>query len=219
MTHHSAIACLSKSPLFKDLPLRLRQKLVTISSHQDFFPKGSLIRQPLDGKDGMIVIDQGHAKIYSLNAAGKETILAILNKGDSTGQENLFNPNSHENFIQATTDCLVCSMKRNDFQALLKETPDLALTMLNDFGQRLAAEEKNIVRRNSMRAGERILDYLQEQGAQAGRATFKLPLKKKDLANYLGLTPETLSRQLTALQRAGQIVVQGQTITLLRLLK
>ena len=90
LSKHSEVACLSKASIFKNLPLSLKKKLVTITSHQDFFPKGSLIRQPLDGQDGMIVIDSGHAKIYSLNEDGKETVLGVLAKGDSTGQENLF---------------------------------------------------------------------------------------------------------------------------------
>ena len=107
MSKHSEVACLSKASIFKNLPLSLKKKLVTITSHQDFFPKGSLIRQPLDGQDGMIVIDSGHAKVYSLNEDGKETVLGVLAKGDSTGQENLFSQKDHENFIQATEDCLV----------------------------------------------------------------------------------------------------------------
>ena len=129
MSKHSEVACLSKASIFKNLPLSLKKKLVTITSHQDFFPKGSLIRQPLDGQDGMIVIDSGHAKVYSLNEDGKETVLGVLAKGDSTGQENLFSQKDHENFIQATEDCLVCSMNRQDFQKMLNETPDLSLTL------------------------------------------------------------------------------------------
>lgn len=215
MTEHSEIACLSKATIFKNLPLHLRKKLVTISSHQDFFPKGSLIRQPMDGKDGMIVLDSGHAKVYSLNEEGKETVLGVLEQGDSTGQENLFSPEDHENFIQATEDCLVCSMNRRDFQKMLNDTPDLALTMLNDFGQRLIQAEKNTVRRNSMNAQDRVLDYLKDQGTRSGSSSFTLPLKKKDLANFLGLTPETLSRQLRLLQSSGKITVNGQVITLI----
>ena len=214
LSKHSEVACLSKASIFKNLSLSLKKKLVTITSHQDFFPKGSLIRQPLDGQDGMIVIDSGHAKIYSLNEDGKETVLGVLAKGDSTGQENLFSQKDHENFIQATEDCLVCSMNRQDFQKMLNETPDLSLTLLNDFGQRLIMAEKNTIRRNSMNAQDRVLDYLKEEGTRAGNVSFTLPFKKKDLANFLGLTPETLSRQLNSLQSARKITVNGQQITL-----
>ena len=71
MTKYSPIACLSKAALFTDLPIELKEKLVTVSEHQQKFPKGSIIRQPDDGKDGMIVIDQGKAKVYNLSKDGK----------------------------------------------------------------------------------------------------------------------------------------------------
>lgn len=74
--------------------------------------------------------------------------------------------------------------------------------------------EKNTIRRNSMNAQDRVLDYLKEEGTRAGSVSFTLPFKKKDLANFLGLTPETLSRQLNSLQSAGKITVNGQQITL-----
>ena len=61
---------------------------------------------------------------------------------------------------------------------------------------------------------KRVLDYLKDQGRKLGKTSFNLPLQKKNLANFLGLTPETLSRQLNALQSAGQIIVKGQFITL-----
>lgn len=214
MTKHSPLACLSNATLFKDFPESLRKKLVTISTHQEYFPKGSLIRQPFDGKDGLLVMDKGKAKVYSLNENGKETILGLLNKGDSEGQEHLFSTSARENFNQATTDAWVCSMTRNDFQKLVRQTPDLALSLLNDFGQKLVTAEKNTVRRNSMDAKQRIMAYLNDLSKKQGTNKVKLDLKKKDLAGYLGITPETLSRKLKELAKENKIQVDKKIITI-----
>lgn len=216
MKKHSPLLCLSKADIFKGLPVELREKIVPISTHQEFFPKGSIIRRPSDGKDGMLVMDQGSAKVYSLNEDGKEIILGTLNQGDSEGQEHLFNNHERENFVQAMTDVKVCSITRNNFQKLLHETPDLALNLLNDFGQRLINIEQNTVRRNSMYAKERIMAHLKDLSRKQGSVTVGLQLKKKDLASYLGITPETFSRKLKELEKDGRIKVAGKKITILK---
>ena len=52
---------------------------MTINHRTPFF-----IRQPGDGKNGMLFMDQGSAKIYNLNEDGKETVLGVLNQGDGS---------------------------------------------------------------------------------------------------------------------------------------
>ena len=90
LSKHSEVACLSKASIFKNLPLSLKKKLVTITSHQDFFPKGSLIRQPLDGQDGMIVIDSGH--LAAMTPSCQMDIQTIRGlKNVVFGGEGLFN--------------------------------------------------------------------------------------------------------------------------------
>ena len=66
---------------------------------------------------------------------------------------------------------------------------------------------------------ERLWAYLNRQATLRGRSRFTLPMKMKDLATYLGTTPETLSRKFKNLQAAGKICllytsVTGYTISL-----
>lgn len=212
MKKHSAVACISQVGLFSKLSDSILKKIAPISTHQEHFPKGSIIRRPGDGKDGLIFMDEGSAKIYSLNAEGKETVLGVLNQGDFDGQLNLFQDNNNENFVQALQDTYVCFINRKDFQNLLKKTPDLALNLLNSFGQKLVAIETKSIRRNSMSAKERLLAYLEDLAKKQESRTVQLKLKKKDLASYLGVTPETLSRQLKSLEKDELISVEGKRI-------
>lgn len=212
---HSPSACVSKAELFHSLPESMRKKLVPITTHRQYFPKGSLIRRPFDGQNGMLVIDQGSAKVYNLNDDGKETVLGLLKKGDIEGQQNLFSTDAPENFIEALQDTWVCSLKGDDFQNLLKQTPDLALKMLNNFGQMLVTAERNSVRRNSLDAKSRIMAHLHDLAKSQASNIVTLKLKKKDLASYLGITPETFSRQLKVLAKEKKIAVHGKKIEIL----
>lgn len=212
---HSPIACIRQAEIFKNLPTEMIEKLVPISTHQEYFAKGSIIRRPGDNKDGMIFIDQGSAKIYNLNEDGKETVLGVLNRGDANGQQHLFQNTHQENFIEALQDTYVCSIERKDFQKLLKHTPDLALNLLNIFGEQLVKIETYSIRRNSLDAKDRLLAYLTDLAKKQGSKTIKLKLKKKDLASYLGITPETLSRRLKKSAKENRIKLSGRKIILL----
>lgn len=212
---HSPIACIRQAEIFKNLPTKMIEKLVPISTHQEYFAKGSIIRRPGDNKDGMIFIDQGSAKIYNLNEDGKETVLGVLNKGDANGQQHLFQDSPRENFIEALQDTYVCSIERKDFQKLLEQTPDLALNLLNIFGEQLVEIETYSIRRNSLDAKDRLLAYLTDLAKKQGSKTIELRLKKKDLASYLGVTPETLSRRLKILVKENRIKLSGRKIILL----
>lgn len=215
MKKHSAVACISNAELFSSLSPDVLKKIAAISTHQEYFPRNTIIRQPGDGKAGMIFMDKGSAKVYSLNRDGKETVLGVINKGDYAGQQSLFRKENRENYIQALQDTYVCSINRNDFQNLLKKTPDLVINLLNTFGEKLVAVETNSVRRNSMNVKDRLMDYLIEQSQKLGTARFKLSLKKKDLASYLGTSPETLSRQLKLLEKENKIRVNRREITII----
>ena len=72
------------------------------------------------------------------------------------------------------------------------------------------------MRRNSLEAGPRLYASLKDYADEAGSDTFTLPLKKKDLASLLGITPETLSREFSKLKKDGYIAAKGKQITILK---
>ncbi len=61
---------------------------------------------------------------------------------------------------------------------------------------------------------DRLLKYLQTYTDEIGKNNFTLPLKMKDLALYLGTTPETLSRKFALLEKQGQLKRQLRRIEL-----
>ncbi len=61
---------------------------------------------------------------------------------------------------------------------------------------------------------DRLLKYLQTYAGEIGKNNFTLPLKMKDLALYLGTTPETLSRKFALLEKQGQLKRQLRRIEL-----
>ncbi|WP_255313367.1 helix-turn-helix domain-containing protein [Oligella ureolytica] len=56
----------------------------------------------------------------------------------------------------------------------------------------------------------RLADYLVEQAELMNSDTYELPMSRRDLASYLGTTPETVSRRLGEFEEAAWIVQTGQ---------
>ncbi|WP_243674438.1 helix-turn-helix domain-containing protein [Lentilactobacillus kisonensis] len=61
----------------------------------------------------------------------------------------------------------------------------------------------------------KVAKYLLETSAALGDKKFKLPIKKKDIATYLGTTPETISRIFKQLVNDGTIASAGSVVTIL----
>lgn len=211
---HSEINCIRHVSFFSNLPEKTLKRLVKISRHRQFFKKGDFITTPADPK-ALMFIDEGRAKVYTLGANGKEKLLYFINAGTIDGIENLFAPANLPKYVQATQDTWVCSMQHDDFQNLLKSAPVLTLELLNEIGSKLSATEVSISRRNLLEARDRILAYFQDWALEAGSNEFDLPLKKQEFASLIGVSPETLSRNLRTLEQQGEIKMQGKHITLL----
>jgi len=100
----------------------------------------------------------------------------------------------------------VCVMKRADLQKLLIKYPVISLKLLSEFSNRLGEAEKQTTRFATEKVETRIALFLTECVEENDLPMeFILPMSKKNLASYLGTTPETISRKLYELEEAGLI--------------
>jgi CRP/FNR family transcriptional activator FtrB len=102
----------------------------------------------------------------------------------------------------------------SDLRAVFRADPEFAVSIVGELAaafRSMARHAKNLKLRG---ARERIGCYLLEQSQQAGGAgRFVLQVEKRRVASYLGMTPESLSRALKALEADG-VTVKGQKVTI-----
>ncbi|MBC6407005.1 MAG: Crp/Fnr family transcriptional regulator [Rhodobacteraceae bacterium] len=130
---------------------------------------------------------------------------------------------------EAITPVMLCCFRRKPFEALMGEIPHIAQRLLEMTLDELDAARNWMLVLGRKRARERIASFLvmlawrrgwlqrgggrlrQARGIdKAAARRFDLPLRREEMANYLGLTLETVSRQMSALKQDGVIVQQGQ---------
>ncbi|HHU49999.1 MAG: Crp/Fnr family transcriptional regulator [Caldicoprobacterales bacterium] len=206
-------ACITLVPIFNHLDDdKLEEIMRAIKTAH--FDKGEIIYRAGQQSNSLYIVSKGKIRIYRLSESGKEQLLRILKPGDFTGELALFRQSVHESYAEAMADTDVCMINRDDLQKFLLKYPTIALQVLAEFSNRLDESEKQAARFATERVETRIALYLAEcVEDQGGSLSISLPMSRKDMASYLGTTPETISRKLADLEAQGYIrQVSGRKI-------
>ncbi|TAH67862.1 MAG: Crp/Fnr family transcriptional regulator [Anaerolineaceae bacterium] len=204
-THGSHDSCINLVPIFNHLEDSQKDEILGLINSIKC-KKGEMLYRAGEVSDSLYILSSGKIKIYRLSESGKEQLVRILRAGDFTGELALFSESIHEAFAEAMQDAWICTIKRSDLQELLLKYPSISLKLLNEFSSRLENSEKQTARFATEKVETRIALFLVEYAEDHDSLQFKLPMSRKDLASYLGTTPETISRKLFELEDAGLII-------------
>lgn len=207
--HHRGSACISLVPIFNHLEENQMEEISRLTQSVSI-KKGEYLYSPEEDSSSLYILNQGKVKIYRSSESGKEQLQRILYPGDFTGELALFNEKLHDSYAMALEDTEICKIKREDLQGLLLKYPVISLKILEEFSERLLQSERQASRYATEKVESRLAMYLAETMDElGGESTFKLPMTKKDLASYLGTTPESISRKFLDLEEM-QLISQGK---------
>jgi CRP/FNR family transcriptional regulator len=196
-------ACVSRVPLFADLSVEDRRRIaeVAVTRH---YERGEQVHRPGEAS-GLRIVHRGRVKVHRANESGAEQLLRILFPGDFLGETTLLTGRPVESWAVALDQTEMCTVGGREIARLLRERPEVAVRMLSSLSKRLADAEQQLSSVTGASVGRRLAGHLLQLADEAGSTSFRLPSTKKDLASYLGTTPETLSRRLGVLQDAGVV--------------
>lgn len=121
--------------------------------------------------------------------------------------------------VTATTDLVMCCFRKKPFEEMIAKTPHIAQRLLEMTLDELDAAREWMLLLGRKTAREKIASLLAiiarrdahlKLKSAKGNIIFDLPLTREEMADYLGLTLETVSRQVSALKRDGVIVLEGK---------
>jgi CRP/FNR family transcriptional regulator len=120
--------------------------------------------------------------------------------------------------VTATTDLVMCCFRTKPFEELMTTTPHVAQRLLEMTLDELDAAREWMLLLGRKTAREKIASLVliiarRDAALQVRRSddrpSIDLPLTREEMADYLGLTLETVSRQISALRRDGVIELEG----------
>jgi CRP/FNR family transcriptional regulator len=162
------------------------------------------------GDEEMVVgnVIEGVLKLTASVADGRDQTLGILYPSDFIGRP--FGRRSTHSVV-ALTDAKVCTFPRSTFDRFAEGHPNLDHTLLERTLAALDRSREWLVLLGRKSASERLAAFLLDManrlgaGDRNGRIRFELPFGRQDIADLLGLTIETVSRQITRLRDEGVI--------------
>lgn len=155
-------------------------------------------------------LTEGAVKLFKLMPDGRRAVTGFLFPGDLIG----FNAGDrHACSAEAMTPVSLCRFPKRQLDRLFLDFPGMERQTFKLMSQELANAQDHMVLLGRKTAHERVASFLLALGRRAGRtAWLDLPMTRTDIADYLGLTTETVSRVFTVLKGSGCIVLAGSRV-------
>lgn len=166
------------------------------------------------------MVEIGHVCIYRTLADGRRQVVDFAYPGDLIGLGAMA---EHTNNAQATTRTRVRCMPVSVLQQAVREDGQLGLKLYEAMSRELIASRELLFTVSQRTAGERVASFLIALSRRNERngecpTEFVLPMTRSDIADFLGLTIETVSRTFTKLRTDGVIdLAQSVLVTIVDL--
>ena len=152
---------------------------------------------------------EGAVRSYKLLSDGRRQIGAFHLVGDIFGLENGL---AHRFTAEAIVDTTVRLAKRVSLEHVAEEDATVARDLLDMTTNNLQHAENHMLLLGRKTSLERVAAFLLEMdGRLSAAGVMALPMSRRDIADYLGLTLETVSRALSCLHEKGILGFVGQT--------
>lgn len=208
-SHESS--CITTVPVFKGMKESDLQQLRKVTRSRNF-PKGSFIFREGERSETLFVVNEGLIKLTKNSAEGKEQIVRLLFPGDFFGLFSLLRDEKHYMNAEATQQTVICSIEKKDFLKTMENNSVLSYRFLLAVNDRLYEADESVGNLSLMEVEQRLARALLlfHDKLQIKNEAFTLPITKKDLASFIGTTPESISRKLLSFVSKKLIHMDGQ---------
>lgn len=194
--------------LFSALSRETAERLVDAPGTRVYEKGVLLFDQGAPAEFFYLVID-GWVKVFRSSIGGDETVVSLFQRGETFAEASIFMGGHYPVSAETVTTCRLLRFSGRKLREIVREQPEVALSMLASSSQHLKMLVSQIDHMKRLTAPQRLAHFLLKLGPRAGGpCTIDLPYEKALLANRLGMTPESLSRALGKLKPLGVSVVR-----------
>jgi CRP/FNR family cyclic AMP-dependent transcriptional regulator len=210
LQRHSLFGCLTAAELDQLLG---HARVETYRARQPIFQKGA-------PGHGLLAVMRGKVRIGSIGPDGGEIVLNTMSEGDVFGEIALLDGKDRTADAVAMTECELLAIDRRDFVPFVHANPEIALRLIAVLCGRLRHTTEQIEDVVFLDAPSRLAKRLLQlagalgQPARAGAAPV-VTISQRELGSMIGVSRESINKQLAAWQQDGMIKLEQGTIKLL----
>lgn len=183
------------------------------------FKAGQILHFPNDVLDNLYLVNCGFLKSSMTDDNGNELVLSFPMKGDLIGVDSIHRQH-HQSSTITLSDCDIILIPYAALVALTEKYVSLGHALLHIMSRELARERYILGAQRTLSAEAKVgrfLCMMGERYAQLGYSSrrFNLRMSRNEIANYLGLAIETVSRVLCVFHRLGVITVNQREVVII----
>jgi CRP-like cAMP-binding protein len=209
---HETTSCITSVPVFKGMNARDLQLLQNMTRSREI-QKGEFIFREGEGSETLFVVKEGIIKLTKTSAEGKEQIVRLLFPGDFFGLFALLRSNEkHYTNAESLGKTFICAIDKKDFLKMMEGNSEMSFRFVLALNDRLHQADESVGLLGLLEVEQRLARALLlfHDKTKAQNGSFSLPISKKDLASYIGTTPETISRKLLSFMSQKLIHTDGR---------
>jgi len=163
-------------------------------------------------------LKSGLVKLFKSDPSGSEHIITIAKPMDYVSLLSVFS-NDHYNYsVTAIEDSVTCNLRLNDLLKMMKENGAMALGLLQKMSRaadRIILDSVEIRKKHLRGRVAYLLIYFADTAYSTSE--FELPLTRKEMAEYVGMTTENVIRSLSEFRKDGILKIYGKTIQIVNM--
>lgn len=200
--------------LFKTLPQNQVEYISNKLTMKEY-GKRQVLFEPED-KNKVFILKNGRVEIYQLTLEGKKIVVDVLEPGSVFGDLGIDEPT--EQFMQASTNSLVCVIGKDQFFDMVTEMPQLANSLVRELFSKVVESEKQIAALASDNLLLKLKNLLSRLAKKYGKErdgeiTISTKFTHEQLADMIGVSRPTMTELLNKLGKQGFIRRDGKLIS------
>lgn len=199
---------LARIPLFQGLSAEDLSSIAALARTRHYRAKQMIVQQS-DPGDDLFVIVNGHTKVVTSDAEGRDTALGIMGPSEVFGEVSLLEGAERSATIIALEPCEMLVIERAPFLEMLVNHPHLAIRLLTVLARRLrrlTERSEDIAFRNvAGRIAKALLQLADEYGRpeEGGRVRVMFRLSQQEIGDLIGATRESANKHIRHWEQKG----------------